>query len=631
VEVLKMMRHEDTAAHDRNTTWKGTNTTSDERRPHGGLPGGTRPDGSGGTWERTPTPTLNNMPIRAGDFSTLTDALDYAALGITGLNFYAGQGRLETALPYSALREDALGIARRLRGLDLQRGDRLALIAETGPDFVRLFFACQYAGVVPVPLPVSINLGNRRAYVEFVRRLLSTSGARAAMASEGALGLLREAAQATEVRFLGTAADYAALPDPGFEPAPPAASDLAYLQFTSGSTRFPKGVMITQTQALSNLAGIIRHGVRVRPGDRCVSWLPFYHDMGLVGLVLAPTAAQLSVDYLDTRNFAMRPRIWLELMSQRKATISFGPPFGYEMVARRLRPGDPEKFDLRRWRVAGVGAEMIRPASLTVFADALRDSGFSDKAFVACYGMAECSLAVSFAPLGRGIEVDRVDGDHQGTQRQAVPVTPAITGKAARVTTHVNCGVALPGYEVKIRDATGRALPERHAGTLFVRGDSVMSGYIDDPVATCQALSPDGWLNTGDIGYCAGGNLYITGREKDLIIIKGRNIWPQDMESIAEQQPEVRTGDALAFPAPGPQGEDIPVLVVQSRESNRKKRADLVQRLQYRIREELGIDCFVELVPPHTLPRTSSGKLSRSRARLNFIDESPGADLVMPD
>jgi fatty-acyl-CoA synthase len=184
---------------------------------------------------------------------------------------------------------------------------------------------------------------------------------------------------------------------------------------------------------------------------------------------------------------------------------------------------------------------------------------------------------------------------------------------------------------VKIRDATGRALPERHAGTLFVRGDSVMSGYIDDPVATCQALSPDGWLNTGDIGYCAGGNLYITGREKDLIIIKGRNIWPQDMESIAEQQPEVRTGDALAFPAPGPQGEDIPVLVVQSREINRKKRADLVQRLQYRIREELGIDCFVELVPPHTLPRTSSGKLSRSRARLNFIDESPGADLVMPD
>ena len=178
----------------------------------------------------------------------------------------------------------------------------------------------------------------------------------------------------------------------------------------------------------------------------------------------------------------------------------------------------------------------------------------------------------------------------------------------------------MPGYEVVIRDERGRTLPERHSGIIYVKSPSVMSGYFNDPGETRRVLSADGWLNTGDIGYRIGAKLIVTGRQKDMIIINGRNIWPQDLEHLAEQQPEVRPGDALAFAAPGPDGADLTVLVVQCRETDAGKRADLMARLQGLIREELGIDCFIELVPLHTLPRTSSGKLSRSKARQNFID-----------
>jgi fatty-acyl-CoA synthase len=193
-----------------------------------------------------------------------------------------------------------------------------------------------------------------------------------------------------------------------------------------------------------------------------------------------------------------------------------------------------------------------------------------------------------------------------------------------RINSYVDCGVPLPDFEVEIRDERGRSLPERHAGVVHVRGASVMSGYFGDAEATRKVLSADGWLNTGDIGYRIGANLYLTGRQKDLIIVNGRNIWPQDLEYIAEQQPEVRPGDSLAFTAPDADGEEQTVVVVQCRESDPARRADLVQRIKTLVYEELAIDCLIDLVPLHTLPRTSSGKLSRSWARLNYIGQAAG-------
>ncbi|HHO69372.1 MAG TPA: fatty acyl-AMP ligase, partial [Gammaproteobacteria bacterium] len=328
--------------------------------------------------------------------------MDYAAQGRTGANFYTGRGDMYASLPYAALREESRVLARKLLGMGLEKGERVALVAETTPDFLRFFFACQYAGLVPVSLPASVNLGGHQAYVGQLRGLLKSSEAAVAMAPPGYLSYLEEAGQGLGLRLVGDPEAFDRLPEADVEFQPVEPSDIAYIQYTSGSTRFPRGVVIEQRAVMSNLAGIIRHGVKMGPGDRCFSWLPFYHDMGLVGLVLVPVAAQTSVDYLDTRDFAMRPRQWLNLMTRTKATISFSPPFGYELCARRLRPGEASKYDLSNWRVAGVGAEMIRAETLVRFAEALAPAGFNDKAFLACYGMAECSLAISFAPLFEG-------------------------------------------------------------------------------------------------------------------------------------------------------------------------------------------------------------------------------------
>jgi len=564
-----------------------------------------------------PTPTNNSLPLKTSGYRSLAEALDYAAQGTTGCNFHNGRGELTAVMTYSELRDRSRDIAARLASLDLPRGSRVALVADTQPDFHVMFFACQYAGLVPVPLPAAVHLGGKNAFVTHLRALLQDCGARAAYASPDFASFLDEAVQGLGLAVSGTLEAFRSLPAAAELPQPPALDELAYLQYTSGSTRFPRGTMITQEAVLSNLAGILQYGVQIRRGDRYVSWLPFYHDMGLVGLILGPVVSQLSVDYMGTRDFAMRPRLWLELMSRNQATISYSPPFGFALCARRLRQSDVDRYDLSAWRVAGVGAEMIRAGWLDQFAQALAPANFSATAFLPCYGMAECSLAVSFAPLAQGLEIDRVNADVLARSRRAEPF--ADEGEAGRITEFVNCGRPLPDYEVEIRDENGRMLNERNCGTIYLRGPSVMSGYANNPEATLDSLSEDGWLNTGDIGYRAGDSLFITGRAKDLLIINGRNIWPQDLEYLAEQQPEVRAEDASAFAIPAEDGTEVAVLVVQCREQDPFRQARLVERLKQKIQSEFGIACLIELVPLHTLPRTSSGKLSRSGTRLDFL------------
>ena len=562
------------------------------------------------------TPTEHKLPLRPGDFESLSEALDYAARGQTGANFYNGKGQLEAVLPYSILRDEAMGIGSRLAGMNLPRGSRVALVAETCPDFLRFFYGCQYAGMVPVPLPASIHLGGHKSYVAQLRRLLLNCRAEVAVAPPMFLSFLTEAAEGLPLAFAGTPGQFAELSPARGTLRPSGPDELAYLQYTSGSTRFPRGVMITQRTVMNNLASIIRDGVRVRPDDRSMSWLPYYHDMGLVGLVLSPMASQVTVDYLKTRDFGMRPRLWLSLISQNHATVSFGPPFGYELCAQRLREETAGQFDLSSWRLAGVGAETIRSEPLARFAEILAPSGFNPKAFSACYGMAECSLAVSFSPLDQGIQLDVVKAEDMARSQEA---TAAPAGEADGSKGFVKCGMPLPGYEIEVRDPEGRVVPERRVGTLYVRGPSVMSGYFGEETLTRDVLSPEGWLNTGDLAYIVDGSIVITGRQKDLIIINGRNIWPQDLEYIAESQPEVRTGDASAFSVTAPNGEDRAVLVIECREASPLKRDELVARIQSLIRQDLGIDCFIELVPRNTLPRTTSGKLSRSGAKNDFL------------
>jgi fatty-acyl-CoA synthase len=384
--------------------------------------------------------------------------------------------------------------------------------------------------------------------------------------------------------------------------------------------------MITQAAVMANLKAIFNHGFQLGADDRFCSWLPYYHDMGLVGIVLGCVATQRSVDYLPTREFAMRPRLWLTLISRNRCTVSFSPPFGYTLCARRLRPGDAEALDLSAWRVAGVGAEMIHPNRSSASPRSWRPP--ASRRAPSCPATAwpsarsrSASRRSSAAPAATGSTSRPCRAKAWPTRRRR---------DAGKAKAFINCGVPLPGYEVEIRDEAGRALPERHCGRIFLRGPSLMSGYFANAEASREVLSADGWLDTGDLGYAVDGALHLTGRAKDLMIIKGRNIWPQDLEHLAEQQPEVRPTDSSAFSITDADDEEMAVLVVQTRESDPNKLALLADRLQEKIHAEFGIQCLIELVTPHTLPRTSSGKLSRSSARKEFVerrrhddDESP--------
>jgi fatty-acyl-CoA synthase len=561
----------------------------------------------------SPLPTSSNLTQRAGDFATLPAALDYAALGQTGLNFYAVRGELSAALSYRALRDEALALARRLLGLGLRPGERVAILAHTHPDFVRLFFACQYAGLVPVPMPLPFAFGGREAYIAHIHRLAAQAEAAALFTPEPLFDWFAGATGAVW-RLCSTAAQLAAAPASDQKLPSPAPDDIAYLQFSSGSTRFPKGIVITQRALMANVAGILQHGLCIRPDDRAVSWLPLYHDMGLVGFLLSPLAGQVTVDLLATQDFARRPQLWLSLIANGRGTISYSPSFGYDLCTRRSRAMDKAALDLSSWRIAGIGGDMIRPAVLAGFAASFNQCGFAATAFLPSYGMAESTLAISFAPIGRGIETDTFDLDIM--EQQGIAQPPA--GPQARSRTVVLCGAPLPGHRVEVRGPAGEILPARVAGRIFVHGPSVMSGYgghTDD-----TSLSADGWLETGDLGYWLADTLVVTGRTKDLIIINGRNIWPQDLEwSVERQVPQVRTGDVAAFSVEE-DGQEVLVLAVEARGlADDAAGQKLIETVSDTVRSSHGLDSRIILVAPGSLPYTSSGKLSRTITRAHYL------------
>ncbi|AKH37507.1 MULTISPECIES: fatty acyl-AMP ligase [Nitrosomonas] len=573
------------------------------------------------------TPTANTLPQRLADFDTLTDALEYAAAGTTGYNFYDAKGGVRSVLSYSALKQSALMAARRLSSFGLARGDRVALIADTTPEFIELFFACRYAGLVPFAMPIPVNLGSHAIYVRQLRGMLESSQASIAIANLDFIGFLEEAAEGLNtdhLQWVGTPSQLELLPEIEVVFQPNSPEETAYLQFTSGSTRMPRGVVITEQALMCNLRGIVRNGLEVRAKDRCASWLPFYHDMGLVGLVLSPMAAQLSVDYLATRDFAIRPLQWLKLISRNRCTIAFSQPFGLKLCALRVRESDLKELDLSCWRAAGIGAEMIRPDILRNFADKFSAAGFDERAFLPCYGLAESTLAVSFSKINQGVMSIQVDTKTLVEKKMAVRVQ----AEGRKFNEFVNCGRPLPEHTVKIVDDNGEELPQMMVGSVLVRGDSIMTGYFNNHEETKKALKPGKWLDTGDIGFILEGDLYITGRRTDVIIVNGRNIRAQDIEELAEQQPEVRSREASAFGISGSDDTTIVVLVVECRLTSVEERQSLMSRLQQMVYMAFGVNCLVELVPPHTLPRTSSGKLSRFAARQGFLQRANIADQI---
>jgi fatty-acyl-CoA synthase len=562
-----------------------------------------------------PTYANKSLAIKITGYSNLVDVLEYAAQGDTGFNFYDGRGHLSTVLPYSNLRDEAMVLARRLLGLGCERGARVGIIAETEPMFHRFFFACQYAGLIPVALPAGIQLGAHGAYVSQVRRMLKSCGASIVVTPDSHATFMAEAVQGIDLLMAGKQEDFDALPEADVDFVPLGANEPAYLQYTSGSTSFPRGVEVTQKTVLNNLHEIARYGLKLRAQDRFVSWLPFYHDMGLVGFILVPLIGQLSVDYLGSRTFAMRPRLWLKLLSDNGGTISSAPTFGYALCAKRLRPSDVEGYDLSNWRAACVGAERINPEPLQTFAEILRPSGFDQNAFVACYGMAECVLATSFAPLGEGLNVDVVDRKLMAESGEARPSN----GNAMSTSAYVDCGKLLPGFEFSILDDHGVELGNRHCGHIYLKGPSVMRGYFNDEESTRNVLSEDGWLNTGEIGYRIDDHVVITSRSKDVIIIKGRNIWPYDLEVLAQQTVGVKLGGVAAFSVTTDGDEEQAVMVVETKEKDSDNRQRIIEEISRSIHAHFGINVLIDLTPRGTLPRTSSGKLSRSQSKQDYL------------
>ena len=561
----------------------------------------------------TPTPTAPERTLRPGDFATIAEALDFAASQPTGINIHSLRGQLVEVLPYAALRDQARELAVRLLASGLEPGDRVALAAESDGDFLRAFFACQYAGLVPTPTPLPAPFGGKDAYIEHIRRMLISADARAAFAPAALGEWFTQAGEGLGLIAAGATTD---LPQTSAGSLPTTTADgLCYLQFSSGSTRFPLGVAVTHAALMANLTAVGRGGLQVVASDRTVTWLPLYHDMGLVGMLLNSLAFQLSIDLIPTGAFVRRPSLWLDIISKNRGTISYAPTFGYDLAARRAGAMALDTLDLASWRVAGLGGDMIRAEPLRGFAEAFAPAGFDDRAFVASYGMAEATLALTLSPLGQGLHTDIADVDRLERHDQA----QSPTSPNARSREFALCGVPLKDHAIEVRDPDGAALGERRVGRIFARGPSLMKAYFGEPEETARVLSEDGWLDTGDLGYMVDSQIVITGRAKDLIIINGRNVWPQDLEWTAEKElTELRGGDVAVFSVYGDDGEHV-VALVQCRTSDPATRDILQHKVAAVIRTRHGLEVSVTLTPPHSLPQTSSGKLSRTKAKNLYL------------
>ena len=560
----------------------------------------------------SPTPNKDALVRRFADFETFGDALDYAAGGSRGFNFHDPRGTLSRVYPFSQLREDARAVAYALIARGVKPGERIALIAETGQDFAALFCGAVYAGAWPVPLPLPTSFGGKDNYIEQLGVQLSSSDPVLLVGPDEIAAMTSVAAERQGCSH-ATWADFASYDTPACALPKLSPDDICYLQYSSGSTRFPHGVAVTHRSLMSNLAAH-SHGMELADNDRCISWLPWYHDMGLVGCFLSLIANQVSGDYLKTEDFARRPLAWLDMITRNTGTsISYSPTFGYDICARRIssQSSVTDRFDLSRWRLAGNGADMIRPDVMQSFVNAFAEAGFKASAFLPSYGLAEATLAVTIMPPGEGIRVELVE-------EERLSGAPRDLSRPARYRAIVNCGKPVRDMLVEIRGENGEIVGDHKIGKVWCRGTSVMHSYFRDPEATAACMV-DGWLDTGDMGYMTEGYLFIVGRAKDMIIINGKNHWPQDIEWAVEQLPGFNHGDIAAFSIEMDNGEETPAVLVHCRVSDPVKRVELRDLIRDKVRSITGMNCVVELIPPKSLPRTSSGKLSRAKAKKLYL------------
>ena len=544
----------------------------------------------------------------------------FADSGIPGFLPPGAEGSAEATFSYTAVERMSGRFGGSLQALGLRKGDRVALILPNNDDFVLCFLGALRAGIVPVPIYPPMALGQLQAYLDNTRHIVHKSGARALVTTSKIKRLLGTVqSECPDLEQVVAIEGIRESTEP-LKPERVTLEDVAFLQFTSGSTSRPKGVTLTHANLAANIRCIGEHGLRLTNEDVAVSWLPLYHDMGLIGFVLTPLFHRVPVHFLPALTFLKRPVTWLQAFTRVGGTIAYAPNFAYALCVKRIKAADLEGLSLDRWRVAGCGAEPIRPETLEAFDDAFSRIGFKREAFLPSYGMAESSLAIAFTELGEGMKTIAVHGPTLWDSGQVRTVADD-DENAVRL---VSCGPQFPEHEVRVfapEDATSATpLVADVVGELRIRGPSVMRGYWEDVERTRDSFAGP-WLRTGDLGFLHDEHVFICGRSKEVVIVNGRNYYPQDMEWEASKIAGVRKGNVVAFGARDPSGlerdRERVVLAFEVQEPERLGAPTaLLTEVRKAVQEGMGLTLDdVVALPPGALPKTSSGKLQRAKTR----------------
>jgi fatty-acyl-CoA synthase len=539
---------------------------------------------------------------------TLTAALERIhSAPESGMRFigFSAEDRYFT---YRQLYEEARLRAAHLTRLGLKKGDRLALMTSDAPEFVMSFLGCVLAGIIPAPISPMIPTKGGEHFLSTAARILDDAGAGALLTTNSSISIAEQIRSLTSgnPRLVVTEAAFTGDPPP-FEGPQAHPDDTCFLQYTSGSTTSPRGVMVSHANLMANITAFLGpHGLNAGPDDVGISWLPLYHDMGLIGFILGPLIYIGPAIILATTSFARDPRMWLRAIDKYRATITCAPNFAYAQVVKRLRDQDLETLDLSCLRVAGCGAEPIHAPTLRSFAERLAPAGFRAEAFMPSYGLAESTLAISLHRLGAPLRTETINAEAL-KRGKAIPAM-ASDGNGKEI---VSCGVPFPGHQLAILDEDGAVLPEREIGEVAAKGPSVTQGYFHNPEATAEVWR-NGWLCTGDLGYLADGELFICGRSKELIIIRGANYYPQDIEWAVRDLPGVKRGNVAAFGV-NVDGEERLVILA---ETDAREAGELRQVIANQVRETIGLEVHrIALIPAGTLLRTTSGKLQRRKMK----------------
>jgi fatty-acyl-CoA synthase len=547
---------------------------------------------------------------------TLVDAVKALAHHTTrGFVFVKPDGT-ERFCSFHDIHAEASRRGAHLAARGVKPGDRVAMVIPDGDEFVLSFLGATFAGAVPVPIYPQLSFKNVESYHDTVAHIAGASGAKVLLTTQATKQYVDPVLPRVQTLSGITPVEDFAAPAPGPLDVVVRPTDTCFLQFTSGSTSRPKGVVVTHRNLAWNAQSFMIHGLAKDSSiDKGVSWLPLFHDMGLIGFVVGPLFTDIPVVFLPTASFVRAPRIWLDTIHKHRGTITYAPNFAYALVAKRLKDKDLAGLDLSCVKIAGCGAEPIQAKTLRDFAEKTRPAGFDPRAFLPSYGMAEATLAITFVPHSTGMKSDLVDPKAMQSGEAKHP-----QGDAPG-TELVDCGRVFPEHLLAIVDEEGKRLGDRQVGQIITRGPSITSGYFQEPELTAAAwkTGPDGevWLHTGDLGYTVDGSVYICGRIKDIIIIRGRNFYPTDIEWVVSELPGVRRGNVVAFGV-DVEGEEQLVICAEAFQSDA---AGLTEQITQAIAAQIGLSVHkVEIVPQGSLPRTSSGKPQRRKTKQMFVE-----------